>query len=178
MMITSETYYFQKYEDLYYMEKSSVQTRKNMMYGIQTRLTRILNEKEVSKLKSLKEEMRFNEYNYFRQLIKNFLSKKFPYISFIFGGFNEIHNYAKKYHIPLLGHDQCMICRATKLKLAKKKQRKLCVIDKLFDWVRNSKYNKLERTSNLRKLTDASKVKQDDKMSDLTKVYTFLNQSL
>jgi hypothetical protein len=67
------------------------------------------------------------------------LRKDFPYISFIFGGFNEIHNYAYKYRIPLLGHDKCNLCKE-ETKSSKNKQ-KLGLMDKIYNWVIKKKGN-------------------------------------
>ena len=132
-MITSETNYFKHYEEKFYQDQISDRKKKKMMYGLQTRVTKIINVKEVKKLKSNEDEKKLSEYNNLKQLIKFFLRKDFPYISFIFGGFNEIHNYAHKYKIPLLGHENCRICKESGNLTDQSKKKGL--LDKIYNWV-------------------------------------------
>ena len=136
-MITSETNYFKQFEDKFYMEKTAENHKKKMMYGLQTRMTKIINVKEIKKLKSFEDEKRLNEYDNLKKLIKFFLRKEFPYVCFIFGGFNEIHNHAFIYRIPLLGHDNCNMCKEETEKGKSKK--KMGFIEKIHNWATNKK---------------------------------------
>ena len=133
-MITSETNYFKHYEELFYKEKRY--SKKRLNYGLQTRVTKVINVKEINKLKTIEDGKRLSEYDNLKQLIKFFLRKEFPYISFIFGGFDEIHNYSYKYRIPLLGHDNCNMCKEeTNLKSKKNPG----FLDKIYDLVRGKR---------------------------------------
>lgn len=137
LMITSETNYFKQFEEQFYKEKVCEKSKRKMMYGLQTRLTKIMNVNELKKLKSCEDEKRLNEYDHLKQLIKFFIRKDFSFISFIFGGFNEIHNYAYKYKIPLLGHDKCNLCQEESL--TNKKKQKSGLMDKIYNWVTKKK---------------------------------------
>jgi hypothetical protein len=132
-MITSETNYFNHFEEKYYMEKKAENQKKKMMYGLKTRVTKIINVNELRKLNSFEDEKKLNEYDNLKQLIKFFLRKDFPYISFIFGGFNEIHNFAFKYRLPLLGHENCLICKEELT--TKRSAQGQGFIDKIYNWV-------------------------------------------
>ena len=106
-MITSETENFFKYEEKFYQENKEETHKKEF---IPTKVSRIICEKEINKIKgSVEIENKLKEYDTFKKIIKIFTRKNFPYISFILGGFKDIHN-AK---VPLLSHDikLCYLCK-------------------------------------------------------------------
>lgn len=105
-MITSETDDFFKFEEKFYQENYDQCNKKEF---IPTRISRIICEKEINKIKGSAEiENKFKEYDTFKKIIKIFLKKTFPYVSFILGGFKEIHNT----RIPLLSHStKCYLCK-------------------------------------------------------------------
>lgn len=131
-MITSETDYFNEYEEKIYSENISDRERKRMIYGIQTKTSKEINLKNLKKLISKKNpdkvNMKLKEYDNLKKLIHNFLKKNYKYISFVFGGFADIHDESIKFNIPLLNHDDnCRIC-----KKKDKKKKRYGFISKLF----------------------------------------------
>jgi hypothetical protein len=103
-----------------------------MMYGLQTRVGKEINHQIVKHL--LKKEkiknfsLKIKEFDNLKKLIANFVKKNFSYISYVFGGFKEIHEQSIKQDIPLLNHDEtCYICKKNR-----KKTQKVGFFSKLF----------------------------------------------
>lgn len=62
----------------------------------------------MNKIKGFETEKKLKEYDLFKKITKQFIKKNFPYVSFIFGGFKEIHNLK----VPLVSHNSnCSICK-------------------------------------------------------------------
>jgi hypothetical protein len=85
------------------------------MYGLQTRINKEMNIKTVkSHLKKEKSERASNkikEYDNLKKILKLFVKEKFCYVSFVYGGYKDIHEESIKYNIPLLNHDDsCYLC--------------------------------------------------------------------
>lgn len=132
IMITSETDYFTEYESKFYQEKISEREKKKMMYGLQTRVSKEINFKIVKSLikkdKSKRMNLRIKEYDNLKRIITEFIKKNFCYVSYVYGGFKEIHEQSMKYNIPLLNHDDnCYICKKNR-----KKNQKMGFFAKIF----------------------------------------------
>jgi len=139
ILITSETDYFREFEEKYYKEKISEQDKKNMLFGLQTRVSKILDPNRIKELKkdqsskcSIDNKNKLIEFDNTRRLIRNFVKKNYPYISFIYGGFRKIHDYSLKLKIPLLNHEEklCFICKNSKRRPESKKS----IFSKIFNW--------------------------------------------
>ncbi len=92
-----------------------------MMYGLQTRVNKEINTKlvrqQVKKDKSKRLQLKIKEFDNLKKIIASFMSKNYSYVSFVFGGFKEIHEQSLKYNIPLLNHDDsCYICKKNRKK--------------------------------------------------------------
>ena len=114
-----------------------------MIFGLQTRVSRIIDPNTLKKLgKNIKSKYdnenknKLIEYDNTKNLIKNFVRKNYPYVSYIFGGFKEIHNYTMKLKIPLLNHEEnyCYMC----LEANKKTVKKDGLLTRLFNWKRSN----------------------------------------
>lgn len=132
IFITSETDYFKEYEEKYYKEKMGDKERKKMMYGLQTRVSKVINDKLVQQIlkkeKSSRMQIKIKEFDNLKKLVKIFLHKNYPYVSFAYGGFKDIHEQSIKYNIPLLNHDDnCYLC-----KKSRKRHQKVGFFSKLF----------------------------------------------
>jgi len=47
------------------------------------------------------------------------MKKKYKYVSYVFGGFEKIHEESIRYHIPLLDHDEnCFLCKKKNPKIS------------------------------------------------------------
>lgn len=143
-MITSETDYFREFEEKYYKEKISEQDKKNMLFGLQTRVSRIIDPNRIKELKkdnkskcSIDNTNKLIEFDNTKRLIKNFVKKNYPFVSYIYGGFRKIHDYSLKLNIPLLNHEEkkCCICRTKH----KREEGRKSIFSKIFNW-KTSKY--------------------------------------
>jgi hypothetical protein len=105
-----------------------------MLYGLQTKVTKEIDLKNLNLMLSkeknpIKINIKLKEYDNFKKLIHNFLKKNFKYVSFVFGGFYDIHEESLFQNIPLLNHDiTCYICK----KKSKKKKKKLNFFSQIF----------------------------------------------
>ena len=113
ILITSETRYFQEYEEKFYKEKNEKQNFYAQLTKTQKEinLKNVRNIKKNDKTKSVKTKLK--EYDNLKNLVKILLKRNFTYVSIVHEGFYEIHALSMKYCIPLLNHDDkdCYICR-------------------------------------------------------------------
>jgi hypothetical protein len=125
IFINSETDYFSEYEEKYYKEKLSEKERPKMTGGLQTKVNKEMNVNLINKIlkndKSKLVQIKIKEYDTMKRLINQFLMKNYPYVSFAYGGFKEIHEMSLKFNIPLLNHDDnCYLCEKNSKKSIKK----------------------------------------------------------
>ena len=142
ILVISETEYFNEYEEKYYKEIITEQEKNQMTFGLQTKVSRIIDPKTFKKLGNIKSKYnnenknKLIEYDNTKNLTKNFVRKNYPFVSFIYGGFKEIHNYTMKLKIPLLNHeeDYCKICLENKKKLENKDG----LLSRIFNWKKSN----------------------------------------
>lgn len=94
-----------------------------MLYGVQSKNYKEIDMKKLktflSKNKSKFIQPRLREYDNFRKLIYNFMKKKYKYVSYVFGGFEKIHEESIRYNISLLNHDEnCFLCKKKNSKIS------------------------------------------------------------
>ena len=115
ILITSETSYFEQYEKEFYKDQ---RRSGNNKFGINYKRKRELNEKKVNeKIKNhnCKEYRLLKEYDNFKKIIEIMNKKGFKYVSYVYGGYKQIHFYAMKYKIDLLEHgENCFLCKEKK----------------------------------------------------------------
>ena len=112
MLITSQTDYFKEYEDKFYKEEDTNDDNGNN-FGLITKVNKELNvdivNSQIKKDKKL--VMRIKEFDNLKKAISLMLNEKYKYISYIYGGFYEIHSFSMKYNVNLLGHgSECYLC--------------------------------------------------------------------
>ena len=133
--LTSSTENFSLFESKYYTEKLSELDRKKMMFGLikQRKIDKTLNLLEASKTLTWKEIYKLKEYDNFRNVLKTMQKENFPYVGYVYGGFNEVHDMSIKYGYELLFHNElnCALCKQKKNNNNSKK--KLVKIDKEMD---------------------------------------------
>ena len=114
IIITSETDYFEQYENDFYKVKRISTKKLNCFYKSYKVLDYVkVNEK--FKDHSKKEYFLLKEYDNFKKLIEEMNKEGFKYVSFIYGGYKLIHYYAMEYKIDLLGHgSNCFLCEEEK----------------------------------------------------------------
>ena len=113
IIITSDTDYYEQYEKQYYKETR----RKRSILGVYYHDTKELDLKKVeAKFKDNKiNNKEYNlllEYNNFRKIIDEMNQEEFKHVSYVYGGYKQIHSFAMKHKIDLLEHgSQCPLCK-------------------------------------------------------------------
>ena len=117
VLLTSMTNDFSHFENDYYVENISQEEIKMRKFFVQKKIEKELNEELVQKL-TLKTQFKIKEYNNLRLTLKNMLKNNFPFVSYVFGGFNSVHKESFKYNIQLLNHEKkdCVYCQKKKKK--------------------------------------------------------------
>ena len=110
IFMTSKTDFFNEFEENFYVESS----QESNLFNIQYKNEKEINKDLVNKM-SKKKRLKLKEYDNMKKLLIALLENNFPYISFIYGGFESIHEEISKYNttdLYLLNHDEnCEICK-------------------------------------------------------------------
>ena len=89
-----------------------------MMFGLikQQKIDKQLSLKDAQKDLTWKEIYKLKEYDNFRNTLKTMEKENFPYVGYVYGGFNEVHEESLKYDYELLLHngDKCFLCQEKK----------------------------------------------------------------
>ena len=113
ILITSETGYFEEYENKFYRYKGKRNSKLDVFYKKNTEID-IDKVKEVFEKKKGKKKdyLLLKEYDNFRKIINEMNNEKFQYVSYVYGGFKDIHSFAKKNKIDLMEHGKnCILCK-------------------------------------------------------------------
>ena len=127
ILMTSKTDYFYDFEEKFYSDNISDKERRKMLFGvIETQKSeKILNLLDAKNL-NLEEIYKLKEYDNLRKIMNCMKNKNFPYVSYLEGGFEALHEEFINYKIEFFGHDKknCKICQnSTEIKENKKKKR-------------------------------------------------------
>ena len=124
IFLTSNTDFFSDFEKNFYTDNITEEQKMLMRLGIvdQTKVQKEINLEEVKNLTD-KEKYSIKEYDNIRKILNSMQKENFPYISFILGGWKEIHEECFLQGIELVNHDKekCLLC----LEKIKKKNEKL-----------------------------------------------------
>ena len=114
IFLTSSTDTFSDFESKYYTDNVSELDRKKMMFGLikQHKIDKKLNLEDAQKNLTWKEIYKLKEYDNFRITLKTNQKENFPYVGYVCGGFNEVHDMSIKYGYELLFHNEnnCVLC--------------------------------------------------------------------
>lgn len=118
IILLSKTSYIDSYEKERY--------EKDRLSSITSRKVTILGRQKINRLNPLfiSHSKKQREYDKFKKLINLLTTKNdFPYVSYCYGGFEEIHKLFLQYNIPIVLHtySQCLLCNKShkKMKLGK-----------------------------------------------------------
>ena len=116
IILTSETDNFQKFEKQFYKVKG----RRNSKVGVNykeykeidiNKVKEIFNKRGASK----KEYLLLKEFDNFKKLIDEMNKQEFKYVSYVYGGYKEVHLNSMKYKIELIEHGKkCFLCKEQK----------------------------------------------------------------
>ena len=115
IIITSETNYFEQYEKKYYKD----QDRRSSKVGIFFKLYKELDKEKADNLgkknRNSKEYIYLKELDYYKIIIDEMNKEGFKYVSFVYGGYENVHSIAMKYNVELLEHKKnCFLCEEKK----------------------------------------------------------------
>ena len=120
IFLTSSTDTFNDFESNYYKESISEEERKKMRFGLieQQKINKELDIDNAKKNLSLKEIYKLKEYDNMRMTLQNMIKHNFPYVGYVYGGFNFVHEEIKKYDLELINHNEetCLLCNLGKKK--------------------------------------------------------------
>ena len=164
IFLTSSTENFTEFENKYYTDNLSELDKKKMMFGLikQRKVDKKLNLENAQKDLTWKEIYKLKEYDNIRNVLKTNQKQNFPYVGFVYGGFNEVHDISIKYGYELLFHNEknCILCLNEKgeEKITKKeKQMEEKIKNKISEslWERKAKikYNKINEIYSGKKFT-------------------------
>ena len=126
ILMTQKTDYFSEFEEKYYFkEQKSILSQKKIMFGVKEnkKTEKKLNMVEAQNL-SMEEIYKLKEYDIFRKIIISLKKHNFPYISYLEGGFETLHNLSIKYGIDLVEHNKkkCKLCKQITIDINKNPQ--------------------------------------------------------
>ena len=128
IFLTSSTDNFSKFEEEFYTDNTSELDKKKMMFGLikQHKIDKELNLENAQKNLTWKEIYKLKEYDNFRNTLKTMQKENFPYIGYIYGGFDAVHEESFKFDYELIFHNEqnCFLCLAKKEKAKKNKNRR------------------------------------------------------
>ena len=120
IFLTTSTDTFSDFESNYYKESISEEERKKMRFGLieQQKISKELDIDNAKKNLSMKEIYKLKEYDNMRNTLQNMIKHNFPYVGYVYGGFNFVHEEIKKFDLELINHNEetCILCNLDKNK--------------------------------------------------------------
>ena len=115
IFLTTCTDTFTDFESNYYMENITEEDRRKMMFGVieQKKIDKALDINNAKKKLSLKQIYKLKEYDNMRNTLKSMTKHNYPYVGYVYGGFNLLHKEAPKFKVELIGHNEeiCLLCK-------------------------------------------------------------------
>ena len=114
ILLTNVTEKYEEYEKNLYKENNSNKELLKIKYGLGWNKEKELDNKAVlDYLKKYKQEKKtIEEYDIFRNIINKLTREGCKYISFVYGGYKDVHNLSLMLSIPLVLHnkEKCFFC--------------------------------------------------------------------
>ena len=114
IFLSSETDTFNNFEKNYYKDNISEEDKFKMIFGFMEPklMEKELNIDEAKKDLNMEEIYRLKEYDNIKKSISTMIKNNFPYVSYIYGGFEQVHKESKRFKIDLLNHikEKCYLC--------------------------------------------------------------------
>jgi len=194
IFLTSSTDNFSDFENKFYMDNITELDKKKMMFGLikQRKVDKELNLEDAQKNLTWKEIYKLKEYDNFRNTLKIMQKENYPYVGYVYGGFNEVHKESFNVDYELLFHneDNCFLCQEKKKKknalrrLSKKEKRKNEIIkseisDTLWEHKKKIKYSQINELYNGKNeslhICILSKYKNKNYEDDKTQIFIILS---
>ena len=117
IIMTSDSEYFFKFENEFYIRKKG--DKRGSKAGIFYKMEKELNLKKANELK-IKNKNKYNlliEYDNFKKLVEEMNFQGFKNVSYVYGGYKNVHSFAIKNKLELLEHkEKCILCQSNKKK--------------------------------------------------------------
>jgi len=127
IFLTSSTDTFSEFENNYYFDNTTEEDRVKKMCGLlkQTKADKELNLEDASKNLTAKQMFKLKEYDNMRNSLHFMQKENFPYVGYVYGGFNAIHEESYMQDIELVNHNEkkCLLCLEKKKKKKKEKKK-------------------------------------------------------
>ena len=125
IFLTTSTDAFLNFEEKFYKINISEDDEKKIMFGLMEKKT----EKEFnfdSGQISKKQIFKLKEYDNLKKILKSLKKQNYPYIAFVYGGYDSLHKKSLEYNIELLFHNEktCILCNQKKQKEIKESKEK------------------------------------------------------
>ena len=129
IFLTSTTDTFSNFEENYYLDNTTEEDRKKMIFGIikQQKIDKELDINNAMKQLTIKQAYKLKEYDNMRKTLKSMTKHNFPYVGYVYGGFEQVHKVSKKFGVELLSHnpETCLLCNEkSKINKSFKQERK------------------------------------------------------
>ena len=128
IFLTSSTDTFSEFENNFYFDNTTEEDRVKKMCGLlkQTKVDKELNLEDASKHLTAKQMFKLKEYDNMRNSLNHMQKENFPYVGYVYGGFNAIHEESYMQDIELINHNEkkCLLCLEKKKKKKEKKKKK------------------------------------------------------
>ena len=115
IFLSSETDTFNNFEKKYYKDNMTEEDKIKILYGfMQPQIKeKELNLDEAKKYLDMKEIFMLKEYDNMKKSISSMIKNNFPYVSYIYGGYEQIHKECKRFKIELDNHNKnnCFYCQ-------------------------------------------------------------------
>ena len=113
VFLNSHTKLFNEMERNYYKDNITEEEKNNMMIGIEMKINKVLDPEKAQTNRKKEDIYNLKEYDNLKITLQSLLKENFPYIAYVYGGFNLIHNHIRKYdNITLINHEEeeCILC--------------------------------------------------------------------
>ena len=115
IFLSSETDTFNNFEQKYYKDNVTEEDKIKILYGfMQPQIKeKELNLDEAKKYLDMKKIFMLKEYDNMKKSISSMIKNNFPYVSYIYGGYEQIHKECKRFKIELDNHNKnnCFYCQ-------------------------------------------------------------------
>jgi len=120
VLMTSKTYYFSNFEEqFYYNNTPKIMKKKNILGFIEEKnMEKKINLEKAEKSLDINELYKLKEYDILRNIVISMRENNFPYVSYLEGGFESLHEEAINHKLELVGHNKnlCKLCRNKNIK--------------------------------------------------------------
>ena len=151
IFLTTNTDAFLNFEEKFYKENISEDDQRKIMFGLMEKKAEKELNLDINNI-SKKQLFKLKEYDNLRKILKSLKKQNYPYIGFVYGGFEELHKESSEYGIELLFHnsDTCILCKQKKKKekiknSTKENKEKTHLYELLWEHKEKIKYQNLEK---------------------------------